>query len=152
MIKNIKTRKAFKHDVYINSILHQAKTDSKCTYRQVACIIANQVSMLCMGVNLVGKCNEDCENKHSRVCEVTHAEIVALTEYKRLYKTFKRNKHLVAYVNHYPCTSCQIALRKIVGEIRLIEHYKEKGMGHYMRKYGIHHNIVNIELEAKDEI
>lgn len=92
--------------VYLLNVLRE---QSQCIDKQVACIITDKEdNLLSVGWNKVLECNKDCHNKATRICKVTHAEIVAL---HNLSKENKKKAHK-AYVSLFPCAPCQNACKE----------------------------------------
>lgn len=105
-------RKINEKDVEMFHILMQLKEQSKCVDKQVSCIIVDQdYNIVSQGVNTIIDCNKDCHNKRERVCDVTHAEVVAANNLHYL------SSHLKAYVSLCPCIACQQELTIRVNEI-----------------------------------
>jgi deoxycytidylate deaminase len=112
---------------------------SKCDYRKVVCVLVQNQQMISYGVNKVLLCDKNCKDKENRLCEVIHAEIMALDSMnpntrKRINKTTAS-----AYINHYPCTNCQKVLSKYVSEIFLFDStiFNDFNCSYYINKYGI---------------
>jgi deoxycytidylate deaminase len=100
--------------------LEAEKSSSKCKDKQVACLLydTERKEVLTIEVNTIITCDEDCDDKEHRICNVIHAEQMALNSMRDSELTNARaNKNLIAYVNLFPCAPCQRALEHYVQEI-----------------------------------
>ncbi len=101
-------------------LLHILKEQSECIDKQVACIITDQFgNVLCYGVNEIIECDKNCNDKKNRICEVAHAEIVAVCSLYSSYGVFDHGKRIKnkAWLSLFPCIPCQEALAPHVDEI-----------------------------------
>jgi deoxycytidylate deaminase len=88
--------------------MEQLKDQSKCLDKQVVCIITDvHFYTLSYGVNQVLGCDKQCDNKENRLCIVQHAEINAINNCN---DTLLKRRAVYAFVNLFPCASCQKAL------------------------------------------
>ena len=100
-------------DVKMFFVMDAMKALSKCRDKQVVCIIVDRDNNIeSMGINTIFACNNACEDKAHRICEVVHAERRAM---EACY--IDGSKGLRAYVNLFPCGPCQDALDPFVDEI-----------------------------------
>jgi len=111
--------KATREDIRIWHYLNKLKEESECLDKQVACVIVGRTSgeILSSGVNTIKVCNFQCDDKENRLCDVTHAEEVAANNFSRYNTPDARGEKIVAYVNLFPCTTCQQILSPFVSEI-----------------------------------
>jgi len=106
--------KLFEYNVL--HLLNKLKEQSECIDKQVACIITNRYgNIISVGVNEIINCDKNCHDKEKRICKTIHAEIEACTNLSALDHT--RGGSLTAYLNLFPCVSCQKALAVWVTEI-----------------------------------
>lgn len=86
---------------------------TECVDRQVKCLIVGAEEdakpFEAKGVNTVRRCNRACDDKQNRVCEVDHAEIVALRKFAQM---FPNKRPTTAYVTLAPCADCRRALEE----------------------------------------
>jgi len=88
----------------IMHFLNKVKEQSACIDKQVACAITDRnYNVVSTGVNMIISCDKNCHDKENRICETGHAEIVAC---RNLHEGY-RGRHLMAYVNLFPCVPCQ---------------------------------------------
>lgn len=79
---------------------------SECIDRKVGCVLTDDENRICgKGFNHVINCNQNCNDKLKRVCNVRHAEISALHDAKARGVVPKH-----AYVTLFPCLPCRRAL------------------------------------------
>lgn len=98
-------------------------TKSACIDRQVGCVLVSEDGLdMAVGHNEVCRCNQACDDKEHRECEVVHAEVQALKAAKHFHPA-------IAYVTLYPCLPCRRALESAgVKDIRVIG-FSHKGAG-----------------------
>lgn len=97
-------------DEHITKLLGYALEKSKesaCTDRKVGCIVVDDNGNFGIGCNTVNECNKMCDDKHNRICDVTHGEVMALNDWKMRYGVAKPTK---AFVTLFPCNPCMSAL------------------------------------------
>lgn len=96
--------------IHIYTILEQLKQQSECIDKQVACIITNkEYNILGYGINEIMKCNKNCHDKENRLCNVLHAEVVAISQ---MDDYILKNDAYYAFINLFPCVNCQLILAK----------------------------------------
>lgn len=101
-------------DVEMFRTLSVLRDNSRCIDKQVACVIVDvDGNILSVGMNTIINCNKKCDEHSTRVCEVRHAEQVAVDNLSENNK----KKAYRAYVSLYPCVPCQRALEPHVKEI-----------------------------------
>jgi deoxycytidylate deaminase len=109
----IKTRELTERDVSAFALLMKIKERSLCIDKQVACIIVDPEGFVVgTGENHVVRCDKNCHDKANRVCEVIHAEVVAVsnTSAYAKYNGIFQNRPLTTYCSLFPCAPCQRAL------------------------------------------
>ncbi len=124
----------------IEYLLTSLREQSECIDKQVACIITDKEdNVLSFGWNTIINCNKQCHDKEHRICEVTHAEIIALGNLS------KENKLIAskAYVSLYPCIPCQKACEK--AGIKEIISFTENHKGQYFEN-------IRFEKSVNDEM
>lgn len=116
MISNPKwfCRDSTDKDVEMYKATNALKFLSKCKDKQVVCIITdNENTILSIGINTIISCDKNCEDHEKRICNVIHAEIMAVLNLNERTRKFA----VRAYVNLFPCMECQVALATFVKEI-----------------------------------
>ena len=97
-------------DENIKHSLEMAVKESKksvCIDRQVGCVLQDNADRWSVGHNTVIECNKQCNDKHHRICNVKHGEIVALSNWTNQYGEAKPRR---AFVTLFPCNPCMTAL------------------------------------------
>lgn len=90
-------------------LLNSLREQSECIDKQVACIITDEEdNILSFGWNTIVECNKDCHNKETRICNVVHAEVIAIQNLSYYNKLIAHK----AYVSLFPCAPCQVACKK----------------------------------------
>lgn len=108
---------------FFNIAKEEAK-QSACIDRKVGCVLVADGHIVSQGHNTPTNCNQKCDDKEHRVCEVTHAEINALRNIR-----VKDVKPTTAYVTLYPCLPCRKALAEAgITDIHVIG-FSHKGAG-----------------------
>lgn len=126
LVNKIKNCSPTAFDIRMFNLADSEATNSKCADRQVGCVIVNRDhEVVGKGCNTVISCNKRCDDKLMRVCNVTHAEVKALSQLSDIDK----QGVLTAYVNLYPCLPCRQALNKAgIYDIR-VKGFSHKGAG-----------------------
>lgn len=92
-------------EAHIFHLMNVLKEESQCLDKQVVCIITDKrYSILSYGVNFVDECNQKCDDKENRICNVRHAEAMAIDNLRSGYMPAVVH---YAFVNLFPCVSCQ---------------------------------------------
>jgi deoxycytidylate deaminase len=108
-------RELTEKDIEIYYFLMQLKEKSECIDKQVACIIVDEnYNIVSQGVNIIQECDKNCYDKVNRICNVKHAEEVAI---ENLCLFNQGNRKLKAYISLCPCVACQKILGPYVEEI-----------------------------------
>lgn len=88
-------------------MLNFLREQSDCIDKQVSCIITDEDdNFASMGWNTIKACDKNCHDKEHRICEVEHAELIAL---RALPENWEIEPYK-AYVSLFPCKSCQSML------------------------------------------
>jgi len=104
-------------DAVMYNVMESLKRLSKCVDKQVVCLLVNDASeIVSIGINSVNRCDKNCHDKEHRICDVTHAEIMAIRNLAQEY-FYDDSDVLTAYVSLFPCKACQIAIAPFVKEI-----------------------------------
>lgn len=110
----------FEQDMFARAEKEAAK--SACIDRKVGCVITDKEgNVLGIGHNAVYRCNQKCDDKAHRVCDVTHGEICALNSVDPRVNALIHT----AYVTLYPCRPCMMALKKAG-----VQYIKVRGFSH----------------------
>ena len=102
-----------RQEAYIFHLMNTLKEESECIDKQVVCVITDKsYRILSYGVNTILACDQQCHDKENRRCETAHAENMAIAN----LNDFKGRAHY-AFINLFPCVSCQNILTEFVKEI-----------------------------------
>lgn len=102
------------NDVNMYFLLQHLKELSTCIDKQVACILTDKdYNILSVGINTIINCDRNCLDKQFRICNVIHAEAKAIS----LLNQDNLDSVYYAYINLFPCPTCQKLLDPIVTEI-----------------------------------
>lgn len=84
----------------------EAASNSECVDRKVGCVLTDEDgNIVSKGWNSVQACNRMCDDKEHRLCEVTHAEAMAVR-----IKNMNGKHAAKAFVTLCPCAACMRAL------------------------------------------
>ena len=131
----------------IMHLLNKLKEQSACIDKQVACVITDKDhNILSVGINKIINCNKDCYDKENRICETIHAEIMACTN----MSTLNRIKAKTAYINLFPCITCQRTLKNWVHEIVVFgPKHKEQEFKNIRLERNLYADLLNSNKQAK---
>jgi len=104
---------------------YKIASQSQCIDRKVGCVLVGSADSFYAACNKVHACNQQCDNKYTRICHATHAEIAALELCRKA-----ADKPTKAYVTLYPCRPCMEALLQANPEIEIVVFgFSHKGAG-----------------------
>lgn len=121
-VNAINTRLATDEEKELIKRAERAAGNSRCIDRQVGCVIICEDGYISSACNEVIACDQNCADKVNRVCDVLHAEVVAVSQAKGL-----GHKPIAAYVTLCPCLPCMDRLKADGVKEIVVKGFSHKG-------------------------